>query len=856
MSKKLVIVESPTKAKTIAKFLGSGFLVTSSVGHVRDLPKSDMGVDIAGGTFAPVYEVPAAKKKTVAELKRLLKKADDVFFATDEDREGEAISWHLSELLHIDPGQVKRLVFHEITKAAIQAALAAPRPLDTHLVDAQQARRVLDRLVGYELSPLLWRKVRYGLSAGRVQSVAVHLIVERELARARFHSSAYADLLAILEFKTERFPARLVRYEDKPIPQAGNFDPATGFPRNAEAIALLDQTTAAALAATLQGLRPWRVVEVKETPYETHPYPPFTTSTLQQEANRKLRWSARETMRLAQSLYENGYITYMRTDSVHLSDQAIAAARAAAREFGVEFVALQPKQYTTKAKLSQEAHEAIRPAAAEFRHPRAVAGEISRDEAALYELIWKRTVASQMKSAKMLGLKAIIGVGLAEFEAKGKRIVSSGYLRAYVEGADDPAAELEDKEVALPALIAGEEVTPIEITPEIHSTEPPARYTEASLIKSLEPEGVGRPSTYATILTTITERDYVQKQGNALVPTFTAMIVDRYLRQRFAPLVDVRFTANMEEDLDRIASGELPWQPYIRAFYQEDVGFPFHREVTAALSAEDYPVFPVGVDPDTAEAMIVKSGKYGPYLVVGDGDAKRQCSLPESLPPAELTPVAAAELLSAAAKEPTVIGTDPDTGVGVILRTGRFGPYLQVGEPVGKKKPKTISLTYGPKRLPISQRLDIAALTPADLTKILSLPRELGEWQGSTVVATVGRFGPYIKCGEESRSLPKTMDVLEISLAEAITLLSAPRASRGGKQRAAVLKELGVDPETATPVQILSGRYGPYLSNGTRVFVSVPKDVNTESVTLEQAVIWLADKKAKRKGKSKRKKTV
>lgn len=851
MSKTLVIVESPTKAKTISKYLGRDFHVESSMGHVRDLPKSQMGVDIEHGTFLPAYEIPAAKKKKVSELKKLAKEADEVLFATDEDREGEAISWHLAELLHIAPEKVKRLVFHEITKTAIESALANPRPLDTHLVDAQQARRVLDRLVGYELSPLLWKKVRYGLSAGRVQSVAVHLIVDREKERAAFVKSSYFDLIATLEVATGTTSARLISVDDKRIPSGKDFDEKTGQLKKADGLLLLSQQEAATLAGSLREMAPWTVTDVTETHYQTHPYPPFITSTLQQEGSRKLGWSAKQTMRTAQSLYENGYITYMRTDSVHLSEQAVAAAREAAREFGVEYVANQPKQFATKAKLAQEAHEAIRPAGASFMHPSDVAKEVSVDEARLYDLIWKRTVATQMKSADMISVTATFGVGKAVFEAKGKRISFAGYLRAYVEGADDPTAELEDKEIQLPDLRQGEVARAIDVVPDGHETQPPARYTEASLIKKLEAEGVGRPSTYATILETILERDYVLKQGSALVPTYTAMIVDDFLRTHFKPLVDVAFTSTMEEDLDRIAAGEKEWQPYIKYFYSDNAEFALHPAVETSKDNPTYPAIVLGEDPESGKHVILKSGKYGPYIQRGEGGEGNTCSIPDSIPPAELT-LATAILLLAKPQGPQVI-THDDAGQAITLRTGRFGPYLQLGEDEpgekrGKgKKAKKVALTYGPKHTPISATIDIDHLTAEQAKQIITLPRTVGDIAGEKVVASVGRFGPYLKKGDDFRSIPKDKDLMLITIEEAIAIFAEEKKGRGGRKKATVLKELGTDPSTEKALQVLDGRYGPYISNGSRIFASLPKDVKPEDVTVEQALAWLADKKTKKK---------
>lgn len=841
--KTLVIVESPTKAKTIAKFLGKDFHVESSMGHVRDLPKSKMGIDIDGGTFLPEYEIPATKKKKVSDLKKLAKEADTLYFATDTDREGEAISWHLAELLNVKPSTVQRLVFHEITKHAIDEALAHPRPLDTHLVDAQQARRVLDRLVGYEISPVLWKKIKYGLSAGRVQSVAVHLIVEREKERAAFRASTYYDLLATLAANEHSFAARLISYKNLPIPAAKDFDSTTGKAKNPEKIALLNEANAKALAGQLLAARPWQVTSVEETPYQTHPYPPFITSTLQQEGGRKLGWSAKQTMRTAQSLYEQGYITYMRTDSVHLSEQAVNAAREAANEFGKEYVAPTAKQFAVTSKLAQEAHEAIRPAGASFKHPEEVRKEVTSEEAKLYDLIWKRTVATQMKSAQLVRISAQITVADAVFEAKGKRIEFAGYLRAYVEGADDPEAELEDKEVALPPLKKDQEVTPTEVAAEVHTTTPPARFTEASLIKKLEAEGVGRPSTYATIMDTILEREYVARREQALVPTFMGMIVDDFLQKHFAPLVDAGFTASMEEDLDRIARGEEDWQPYIKNFYGQNSTFALHPSVEKAINESTYPVLDIGTDPETGKKIILKSGKFGPYLERdSDSEEKDTASLPDTLPPADLTIDEAVKILNRP-QGPQIIGTDPTTGLAITYRTGRFGPYVQLGEDEEKKKAKKVGLTFGPKHIPISTRVSVENPSLEDAVALLSLPRPLG----NDIVAGFGRFGPYVKRGDDFRSVPKDQDILTITLADAEALFAQEKKGRGRRQ-AKVLRELGVDP-AKKPIQILDGKYGPYISNGTRTFVSVPKEQAVESITLEQALQMLAEKKGKKRSK-------
>lgn len=823
------------------------------MGHVRDLPKSDMGVDVEGQTFAPTYEIPSSKKKTVAKLRKLAKDADEILFATDEDREGEAISWHLAELLKIKPEKVKRLVFHEITKDAIEHALNNPRPLNTDLVDAQQARRVLDRLVGYELSPLLWKKVRYGLSAGRVQSAALHLIAEREHERAAFVSSSYFDLEAQLKADDGEFPATLVSLDDKPMPTAKSFDSATGKLKDKAEVALLTEETATELAKNLKKAKPWTVTSVEEKPYKTNPYPPFITSSLQQEAGRKLGWGARQTMRTAQALYENGYITYMRTDSVLLSDQAMKAAREAAAEFGKEYVSEKPKQYTGKSKLAQEAHEAIRPAGASFVHPKDLAKEVNADEAKLYELIWKRTVASQMKSAQMVTITASISVENAIFEAKGKRIAFAGYLRAYVEHKDNPEEALDDQEIALPKLADGEQVKPLEVNASGHETKPPARYTEASLIKKLESEGVGRPSTYASIIDTIINREYVRKESSALVPTYTGMIVDTFLVMHFHKLVDPSFTAKMEDELDDIAHGKEAWQPYIKSFYHGHKGYPFHEEIVKATKSEEYPDIELGKDPKTKENVILKSGKYGPYIQRGEGGEDNTASVPDTIAPADLDLDAALEVLKEGNKKPEAMYTDEATGKKVTLRTGRYGPYLQLGEDGdetfknGKpKKAKKVALTWGPKRTPVAEDIDPLSLSEADAKKVMSLPRPLGKIDDEEVVASVGRFGPYLKKGDDFRSLHKEYNLFTVTLDDAKKIYAEPKKGRGGRVKK-VLKELGKDPKTEKPIQVLDGKYGPYISNGTRTFVSIPENTKPEDMTLEKALELIKEKKGKKK---------
>ena len=851
MKRTLVIVESPTKAKTISKFLGTDFIVRSSMGHVRDLPKSTMGVDIEGGTFEPAYEISPSKKKYITELRKFAKEADEILFATDEDREGEAISWHLAELLKIDEARVKRLVFHEITKDAIIESIEHPRKLNMHLVDAQQARRVLDRLVGYELSPLLWKKVRYGLSAGRVQSVAVHVIALREHERAAFRSATYFDLVATLSRERDRFEAKLTSYDGKKIPSGKDFDEKTGTLKQPTEFALLDERSASDLAETLKKTIPWTVTGVLEKPYQTNPYPPFITSTLQQEAGRKFGWGARETMHAAQKLYEKGYITYMRTDSVNLSEQAVKAARAAAEEFGKEYIPEAPRTYSAKSKLAQEAHEAIRPSGATFRHPSDVAREVESTEAKLYDLIWKRTVACQMRSAEMISVVATIAVERAIFEARGKHIKFAGYLRAYVEGSDDPEAVLEDREVMLPTLHAQDVVEAEEVLGDVHTTKPPARYTEASLIKKLEAEGVGRPSTYASIIHTIIERGYVLKDGHALIPTYTGVIVDHYLRKHFKKLVDVSFTSKMEEDLDRIAHGQEEWIPYITTFYGKGGDIDFHEEVVKATESDEYPDIVLGKDGD--EEVIVKSGKYGPYVQRGEGGEGNTASIPDNLAPADLTLDMAMQLIAKKAEGPQVLGTDPETGKKITYRDGRYGPYLQLGEDGddtfqnGKpKKAKKIGLTYGPKHTPLTHTMDITNLSLEDARRLIALPRTLGEIDGEPVIATNGRFGPYLKKDDDFRSIPKDKDLMTITLEEAREIYAEEKRGRRTKK---VLKALGTDPKTDKPVEILDGKYGPYVSNGTRTFASLPEHTKPEDMTLEKALELLAEKKGKKKKK-------
>jgi len=848
----LVIVESPTKARTIRKYLPNDYRVEASMGHVRDLPSSAkevpakikgeswarLGVNVEEG-FKPVYVVPSDKKKVVKELKAALKEADELILATDEDREGESISWHLKELLN-PKVPTKRMVFHEITREAIQEALQHCRDVNDDLVEAQETRRILDRLYGYTLSPLLWKKVARGLSAGRVQSVAVRLIVEKERERRAFKSGSYWDLKATLEKEKSQFEAKLTTLGGKKLATGSDFDPKTGKIAKGRDVVLLNEADANALRDRLND-KQWTVKQVEERPTTRKPSPPFTTSTLQQEANRKLKISARDTMRTAQSLYENGYITYMRTDSVHLSEQAISAARNCVTEkYGKEYLSPKPRQYSTKSKGAQEAHEAIRPAGESFRSPQETG--LQGRELALYDLIWKRTVACQMANAKLTQITVQLTVEDAEFRSSGKRIDFPGFFRAYVEGSDDPEAALENQEVILPNLQEGDHPDCKKLESLGHETQPPARYTEASLVKTLESEGIGRPSTYASIISTIMDRGYVQMRGNALTPTFTAFAVTSLLEQYFAELVDPHFTARMEETLDHIATGETDSTPYLEQFYSGDKGLN-----TLVQEKEDE------IDPDSAKAVNldnidarIKIGYFGPYLETENDDGVVKASIPQDLTPADLNPEQVEVLLRQKTEGPDQVGIHPETGDPIFIKIGRYGPYVELGEETeGNKKPKRCSLPKGTK--PEDVTLDMAV-------KLLSLPRLLGEHPstGAPVKAAIGPFGPYVvhdqgKEGKDYRSLKKEDDVLTIGLDRAIELLSQPKKGRRGSQKE-LIKELGNHPDNEKPVKLYKGPHGPYINHG-RKNVGLPQGESPENITLERAVELLAEK-SKSKTKS------
>jgi DNA topoisomerase-1 len=852
VTKPLIIVESPAKARTIAGYLGADFDVTSSVGHIRDLPRNAkevpeklkgeawarLGVNVDAG-FEPLYVVTKEKKDTVKQLRKLVKEASELYLATDEDREGESIAWHLLEVLK-PKVPVRRMVFHEITPDAIRAALESPRSVDQQLVDAQEARRILDRLYGYEVSPVLWKKVRQGLSAGRVQSVATRVVVERERERMAFRSASYWGIDASLlpHVGEGTFDAPAVTIDGKRIATGKDFD-ELGRQKRDEVI-ILDQPTATDFAAALQGAKA-TVTSVERKPYRRSPYPPFRTSTLQQEAGRKLRFSAQRTMSVAQRLYEGGYITYMRTDSITLSDTAMTAARAQITDlYGPKFLSEKPRTYSKKVRNAQEAHEAIRPAGDRFRTPMEVVGELENDQARLYELIWKRTVASQMTDAigetLQVRLEAPAGDRTVGFTTSGRTITFPGFLRAYVEGSDDPDAELDDQERRLPALAEGDHAEIVSAEAGGHETKPPARYTEASLVRKLEELSVGRPSTYASIISTIQDRGYVWKRGTALVPTFTAFATVTLLETHFPNLVDYAFTARMEDDLDRISNGDEESTPWLSGFYFGN-GQPGLRDMVssqlAEIDARAVNSIPVGSDEAGVE-IIARVGRYGPYLERGEDRA----SIPEDLAPDELTAEKAIELLAMPSGD-QVLGTDPDSGLPVIAKAGRFGPYVQLGEPEegSKEKPKTASLF---------KSMSLDDLTLEQALKLLTLPRLLGDdpADGEPIEALNGRYGPYVRKGKESRSIETEEQLFTVTLDEALKLLAEPKRRRGQRAAAPPLKEFGEDPSSGKPVVLKSGRYGPYVTDGD-TNASLRKGDDQETLTEERAFELLADRRAK-----------
>jgi DNA topoisomerase I len=864
MAKPLVIVESPAKAKTLGRFLGSKYRVEASYGHIRDLPESAaevpkeikekewgrLGVDV-DSDFKPYYVVPNDKKKQVAHLKTAMKDASEILLATDPDREGEAISWHLTQVLK-PKVPVRRIVFHEITEDAVKEALENPSAVNQDLVRAQESRRILDRLYGYTLSPLLWKKVQTGLSAGRVQSVAVRLIVEREEERRAFHTAVYWDLEAKLKGEGREFVATLARINEQRIATGKDFDAKTGELKNANA-RLLDEAAAVTLADAIRTNVPWTVSSVEQKPGIERPAPPFTTSTLTQEAGRKLGFSTERTMQSAQRLFQGvdvgndemeGLITYHRTDSTTLSDKALQESARVIREmFGGEYYD-GPRRYQTRVKNAQEAHEAIRPT--DFRlAPSQLEQVLDSDDLKIYELIWKRTTASQMVDARVLRTTVEIsakapGGDVAVLTASGKAIEFAGFRRAYVEGSDDPIAELEEQEAILPQCSVGDQIdrdgTAIVLLgtePKKHETTPPARYTEASLIKELERLGIGRPSTFAPTIATIVRRGYVFRQAKALVPSFTAFAVTKLLREHFGDFIETDFTAEMEEDLDEISRGEREWVEFLREFYYGDKKKKHRGLLGAVVKGEenaDYPVLDLGEDPESGESVRIRIGRFGPFVQVDEGGPGRTASLPDDVAPADLTLDKALELVRAKAEGPRSLGVDPASGMNVYVMNGRYGAYVQLGEtPEGKKAEK-------PKRASLQAGMTEQTVTLDEALTLLSLPRGVGVHpdDGQPIVTNFGRFGPYVKHNDEFRSLESDDDVFTISFEQALALLRAPKQSRR-RQQVSQKKTLRELTHNGTTIKLLAGRYGPYVTDGT-TNASVPKSVNPESVTFEQAV--------------------
>jgi len=909
-TRRLVIVESPAKARKIAGYLGDGYDVEASVGHIRDLPQpSELPADMKKGPFGrfavdvehgfePYYVVDADKKKKVTELKRLLKDADELFLATDGDREGEAIAWHLLQTLKPSV-PVHRMVFHEITREAIQRALESTRDIDTDLVDAQETRRILDRLYGYEVSPVLWRKVRAGLSAGRVQSVATRLVVERERERMAFRAAEYWDLTAQVapagEAGAQSFRARLGRYDGRRVATGRDFDDSGRLTSDA---VVLDGAVAGALATALEdagaGLGA-AVTSVETKPYTRRPAAPFTTSTLQQEASRKLRSNARATMRTAQSLYENGYITYMRTDSVALSSEAVGAARRQATDlYGAEFVPAAPRVYATRSKNAQEAHEAIRPAGDSFRTPAQVSGELRGDEFRLYELIWKRTVASQMADARGSTASVRLGatvpatdatreVGVAgrevELSASGTVITFRGFLAAYEESRDeDRHGSGDDDERRLPELVEGQGVDLSEVLAADHRTSPPPRYTEASLVKALEQQGIGRPSTYAATISVISDRGYVQHRGSALVPTWLAFAVTRLLEEHFGQLVDYRFTASMEEELDRIAAGAVERREWLARFYYgpqglgggDDEGPDGSRTrsggggpspagaageaVPAGLKplvddlgdidARDINSVPIG------EGITLRVGRYGPYLeVAGEDGEPQRASVPDDIAPDELTVERARELLATQGEGDRELGVNPGSGRTVVARAGRFGPYVTevVEDPPEPEAPakgrKKAPAKPKPPTASLFKTMQVETVTLTDALRLLSLPRVVGvdPADEQEITAQNGRYGPYLKKGTDSRSLESEDQLFDVTLEQALAIYAQPKRGRG-RTVTPPLRELGDDPVSGKPVVVKDGRFGPYVTDG-ETNATLRKDDEVEAITPERAAELLQEKR-------------
>ncbi|HIO40855.1 MAG TPA: type I DNA topoisomerase [Candidatus Marinimicrobia bacterium] len=820
----LIIVESPSKAKTLKRFLGDDYQIEASVGHIRDLPKNELGVDVDNG-FKPTYVASKDKSKVITQLKKLLKNASTLYLATDPDREGEAIAWHLMELL--DPKiPVKRLAFHEITKTAIQESFDHIRDIDQSLVSAQEARRILDRLWGYLVSKKLWFNVKGGLSAGRVQSPAVKIVVDREKERARFIESEYWSIITQFDSKGESFEARLKALDGQKIAIGKDFDKETGKLSKSNLLAL-DKTKAESLAESFLN-SDWKVTKVEQKPAKQNPYPPFITSTLQQEGVRKLRMSSQQVMRNAQKLYEEGYITYMRTDSVSLSSEAINGSRNAIKSlFGAEYLPETPPIYKSKVKNAQEAHEAIRPAGATFKNPKDIQGKLDGQEWKLYDMIWKRTLASQMKSAKLLKTNVEISDGKAMFDAHGKVIEFPGFLKVYVEDIDDPKKERDDKESILPPMQEGESVTGKDFTPNQHFTKPSPRFTEATLIKELEALGIGRPSTYAAIMGNIQNRGYARKVNGALIPTFTAYAVIQFLESNFTDMVNLQYTADLENTLDAISRNEMKSEDFLTQFYKGENG-------TAGLEAllenevdKEKSRTIMELKDDSGKTITVKIGRYGVYIQ----DGETNTTLPDDSIPSELNFKNALISLQKKAEGPTELCSHPNSGEPVLFKDGRFGPYVQCGD-------KMKSLLPG---------MTQAEVTPEIALKLIALPKDLGKHpeSGDMVKSDIGRYGPYIRCGKTTRSVIAPDSILDLSLNRAVEILATEKTKAGAR----VIKELGIDPKTQAAIEIKDGRYGAYVTDG-KINATLPKSTLSDDVTLDIALQLIADKKAK--GPSKR----
>ena len=837
MPKRLVIVESPAKAKTIAKYLGSDFEVLASVGHIRDLaepkdvpadkkkgPLGKFSIDV-DNDFLPFYVVSPGKSKTVSDLKAALKKADELYLATDEDREGEAIAWHLLEVLK-PKVPVRRMVFNEITKEAIQEAANNTRALNEDLVQAQETRRVVDRLVGYEISPVLWKKINRGLSAGRVQSPAIRMIVQRERERMAFVTAGYSSVTASLSKSDIDFEAKLTAVAGQKLASGKSFDENGKLSGSA---LVLEPAKAEQLASALKSQK-LTVAQVEAKPSTRKPYAPFTTSTLQQEASRKLGMSAKQAMDTAQQLYQEGHITYMRTDSPALSQQAISAARSAAAElFGKELVADAPRIYGSKSKNAQEAHEAVRPSGEVFKHPNELASVLHGRSLALYELIWRRTVASQMADAKLSTTSVKFGVNLSgeelELSASGTTVTYKGFLAVY----DETREEDGDEQAKLPQLAVGDQIAVNEATAKSHQTQPPARYTEASLVKALEEQGIGRPSTYAAIISTILSKGYVVKRGSALVPEWIAFTVTRFLEENFGDLVDFEFTAKMEEDLDRIALGELDRSSWLKNFYFSETGL---KNTVESLGESD----PRLINSfEIAEGIQLRTGKYGPYLEVMEGEERKLVNIPEGLTPDELTHEKAIELINTPAAEDRVLGTEPASGLEIIVKDGRYGAYVTLVDE-GNPKPKTASLF---------KTMSVTSVSLEEAIKLLSLPRVLGldPETGVEITAQNGKYGPYLKRGTDSRSLTAEEQIFELTLDEAVEIYKQPKY--GARRTASTpLREFGEDPASGKPVVAKTGQFGNYVTDGI-INATVPKDEPLEEISSDRAFELLAIRREK-----------